>query len=371
LRGEKARFQLFGDTVNTASRMESSGIPGKIQISSETAALLDEAGKSHWVVPRDTPVLLKGKGELQTFFASPVLVFRDADVPKRSSSLPCADSCPDEAVVPSRPRAASLQFTAKQPSGPISDKMCRLVSWNVEVLYSHLLKVVASRQGAVSLGAGSHGRAHRPQVVLNSVADPSHGTEARSFAVDEMTDILKMPPFPKQLDDHERPEALVSSIVKDQLRDFVSRISLLYRDVPFHNFDHASHVIMSAGKLMSRIMSPDGVDHGQGRVQIAHTIHDMTYGISSDPLMQFSVVFAALIHDVDHTGLTNKELMESQSPMAGVYSDKSIAEQRSIDVAWSVLLEARFDELRKCIGSTDDEFARFRQLIVNAVLATD
>ena len=35
LRGERARFQLFGDTMNTAARIETSGMRDKIHISEE------------------------------------------------------------------------------------------------------------------------------------------------------------------------------------------------------------------------------------------------------------------------------------------------------------------------------------------------
>eukprot|EP00934_Nitzschia_sp_Nitz4_P003097 Nitzschia sp. Nitz4//scaffold84_size84139//61623//64081//NITZ4_005208-RA/size84139-augustus-gene-0.42-mRNA-1//1//CDS//3329559063//3087//frame0 len=68
LRGEKGRFQLFGDTVNTASRMESTGIPRKIQVSQTTADALIVAGKESWLTPREEHVFAKGKGEMQTYF---------------------------------------------------------------------------------------------------------------------------------------------------------------------------------------------------------------------------------------------------------------------------------------------------------------
>lgn len=61
LRGEKSRFQLFGDTMNTASRMESNGTKNRIQLSQETADLLLKAGKSSWIVPREDKITPKGK----------------------------------------------------------------------------------------------------------------------------------------------------------------------------------------------------------------------------------------------------------------------------------------------------------------------
>jgi class 3 adenylate cyclase len=65
LRGDKARFQLFGDTMNTASRMESTGQAGKIQVSAETAGLLTASGKGRWLLKREQLVAVKGKGDMQ------------------------------------------------------------------------------------------------------------------------------------------------------------------------------------------------------------------------------------------------------------------------------------------------------------------
>jgi len=63
-------FQLFGDTVNTAARMESNGQAGRIHISEATMQLLVEAGHGNWVTKREDLIEAKGKGKMQTYWVS-------------------------------------------------------------------------------------------------------------------------------------------------------------------------------------------------------------------------------------------------------------------------------------------------------------
>jgi hypothetical protein len=144
----------------------------------------------------------------------------------------------------------------------------------------------------------------------------------------------------------------------------------MYRDNPFHCFEHASHVTMSVSKLLSRIAAPDCVE-SEGGMDMASALHDHTYGITSDPLTQFSVVMAALIHDVDHRGVPNFVLCKEEPNLAAAYKEKSVAEQNSVDLAWKALMDPSFAELRRCIYGDETEMKRFRQLLVNSVMATD
>ena len=61
---DKFTYDLWGDTVNTASRMESHGVPGRIQVSDATYELLKD---DYAFEPRGT-IRVKGKGTMETYF---------------------------------------------------------------------------------------------------------------------------------------------------------------------------------------------------------------------------------------------------------------------------------------------------------------
>jgi hypothetical protein len=118
-------------------------------------------------------------------------------------------------------------------------------------------------------------------------------------------------------------------------------------------------------------VAPD-IEHSDDcRTNVASTLHDHTYGITSDPLTRFAVVFSALIHDVDHQGVPNAQLVKEGCRAAIAYSNKSVAENNSVDISWKLLMDDCFTELRHTIYQTESELSRFRQLVVNVVMATD
>jgi adenylate cyclase len=61
---KKFIYDLWGDTVNTASRMESQGGVGRIQVSETTHSLL----KDSFEFERRGKIKVKGKGLMTTFF---------------------------------------------------------------------------------------------------------------------------------------------------------------------------------------------------------------------------------------------------------------------------------------------------------------
>lgn len=238
LRGKSARFQIFGDTVNVASRMESTGVAGRIQVSTETAILLKNAGKDCWIAPRQELIMAKGKGELQTYWVNPETKATSSKYSTEHSSV-------------------GYDSARVNLSPSLSPKSMRLIKWNVETLAQLLKQIAASRHvGASSVGDSQEYDTH----MLNSsrqqrrmkfqrkmkeiqsrrrriYSTPSQETVKTIF--DEVQDYISLPEINlKAAKIGMKPHLIeLDNAVMSQLHDFVSTVAANYRDNAFHNFE--------------------------------------------------------------------------------------------------------------------------------------
>eukprot|EP00980_Cylindrotheca_fusiformis_P003024 scaffold703_cov131-Cylindrotheca_fusiformis.AAC.1 len=154
LRGERSRFQLFGDTMNTASRMEHTGERNRIQLSQTTAGMLTEAGLAKWITPRGSKIFVKGKGEMQTYWFRKLKARKPKKADVKSSEMATVAETVETTEESESLDEIELGFDGDSHQG--MTKIERLVEWNVEVLASLLQQIIASRGGVVNEIAPLH-----------------------------------------------------------------------------------------------------------------------------------------------------------------------------------------------------------------------
>jgi class 3 adenylate cyclase len=231
-------------------------------------------------------------------------------------------------------RSASIEDLLGKTEG--SNGLEGLVNLNVAILEQLLKDVVAGDKQEKSFGRADEGN------VKNSVDEIKMVTAIRQVDPDVMERASDV--------DFE-----LSEDVRSELNDYVAKIAAGYKVNDFHNFEHASHVTMLSDLLLGRIEGTEG----------------RGFGITSDPLARFAVVFSALVHDVGHTGVPNGQLAKESPELAALYKHKSIAEQNSVDTAWDLLMQDRYRNLRDSLCSSSGVQERLRKLIINCVMATD
>jgi hypothetical protein len=157
------------------------------------------------------------------------------------------------------------------------------------------------------------------------------------------------------------PEVLTRQVM-DELQLYVKTVLEGYQTVPYHNFEHCYHVTISVNKVMDMIMEP-----------LSYFVENApeTYGFKDDPLMQLALLFAALIHDVEHRGVSNRQLANEDDHLAIQFNDTSVMEQHSLFFAFSELLKPEYQVLRDTVFPEKEDYRRFRKAVVNLVLCTD
>eukprot|EP00529_Nitzschia_sp_RCC80_P007795 CAMPEP_0113497756 /NCGR_PEP_ID=MMETSP0014_2-20120614/30795_1 /TAXON_ID=2857 /ORGANISM="Nitzschia sp." /LENGTH=1255 /DNA_ID=CAMNT_0000391707 /DNA_START=97 /DNA_END=3864 /DNA_ORIENTATION=+ /assembly_acc=CAM_ASM_000159 len=387
LRGDKGRFQLFGDTVNTAARMESTGTRNRIQLSESTANLLIAAGKEDWISKRKDQVEAKGKGTLQTYWLVKYHSPSDGDRASQSKCSTSIDSHDDligrrQSVFHGRKNHSTRSHNNNndEEHRRAQLKQDRLVEWNIQNLLAMLERIVEQRPTPSS---SSSSKSSRSLLTSQKEEHKWLGRIATAEPRSEITDRITLKESrnsDQQGSQNTEPSdtVVVDEVAEQQLRDYVSTIANMYRPNHFHGFEHATHVAMSVQKLWSRIQTSDATVSNPRLDHLDGSAHDegyqqqqCLYMLTGDPLVPFACVLSALVHDVDHEGVTNSTLVDEESEVAHQYNGKSVAEQHSIDLAWDLLMEDQYSDLRGLIYTSEDELVRFRQLVVNSVMATD
>uniref|UniRef100_A0A8C9YNL7 Phosphodiesterase n=1 Tax=Sander lucioperca TaxID=283035 RepID=A0A8C9YNL7_SANLU len=119
-----------------------------------------------------------------------------------------------------------------------------------------------------------------------------------------------------------------------------------HSDVAYHNSLHAADVAQSTHILLST----PALD-----------------AVFTD-LEILAAIFAAAIHDVDHPGVSNQFLINTNSELALMYNDESVLENHHLAVGFKLLQEDNCDIFQNL---TKKQRQSLRKMIIDMVLATD
>jgi len=115
--------------------------------------------------------------------------------------------------------------------------------------------------------------------------------------------------------------------------------------------------------------------HGADVVQSVHSIftmmnHESISDISD--LEEFSILLAAVIHDVKHPGRNNTFQINNKTKMAMMYNDTSVLENMHVSTAFSRIMgEDKDDNIDILKGMQPAQTALCRKICIDAVLHTD
>uniref|UniRef100_A0A3B4A286 Phosphodiesterase n=1 Tax=Periophthalmus magnuspinnatus TaxID=409849 RepID=A0A3B4A286_9GOBI len=119
-----------------------------------------------------------------------------------------------------------------------------------------------------------------------------------------------------------------------------------HSDVAYHNSLHAADVAQSTHTLLST----PALD-----------------AVFTD-LEILAAIFAAAIHDVDHPGVSNQFLINTNSELALMYNDESVLENHHLAVGFKLLQEDNCDIFQNL---TKKQRQTLRRMVIDMVLATD
>ncbi|CAO3595350.1 unnamed protein product [Absidia cylindrospora] len=154
-----------------------------------------------------------------------------------------------------------------------------------------------------------------------------------------------------------------SSYSVEQLYDFISDLSSTYHDNnSYHNFAHAVDVLQCSYYILRQLgVIPFGQRHS-----LASNIKPQDLLRPIDILALF---IAAIGHDAAHPGVNNLFLINSATPLALLYNDRSVLESFHSMTLFQIMKKHGLDQISGGTGTSN--YQEFRKTVVTSILATD
>ncbi|KAJ3224589.1 hypothetical protein HK099_008198 [Clydaea vesicula] len=137
------------------------------------------------------------------------------------------------------------------------------------------------------------------------------------------------------------------NLSESTVRKFFETIEANYHNIPFHNSSHGSDVLQTVNLLL---------------------LSDAKMASYFSKLEILAALIASAVHDVDHPGLNNNFLVQSNQKIAVLYNDVSVLEFHHASKAFQI---ASNPESNIFTGMAKDQFRDVRKLIISMVVATD
>ncbi|KAI0987969.1 hypothetical protein GJ496_011957 [Pomphorhynchus laevis] len=164
------------------------------------------------------------------------------------------------------------------------------------------------------------------------------------------------------------------NIPLDKFFRFLSKVYSGYHDNPYHNIIHITDVLHTCFYLTTsdiRLPSTYDVDYkADTEIELPHFKKEKNcIGARLLPIEVFATFLAAIVHDLDHPGLTNKFLIKCRHKLAILYNDRSVLENHHAAEAWALILSS--SSFNFLCNLKEQDFDRLRFLVVELILATD
>ncbi|CAO3599624.1 unnamed protein product [Absidia cylindrospora] len=152
-------------------------------------------------------------------------------------------------------------------------------------------------------------------------------------------------------------------ITQEQLYDFISDLSTIYHDGnPYHNFAHAVDVLQCSYYISRQLgvipFNTQQSQHPPSKLQ--HLIR---------PIDLLALFIAAIGHDAAHPGVNNLFLINSATPLALLYNDRSVLESFHSMTLFQIMKKHGLDQISGGTGTSN--YQEFRKTVVTSILATD